>query len=276
MQLHLKRPLAFFDLETTGTKVATDRIVEISIIKLMPNGKREIKTRRLNPEMPIPLEASLIHGIYDQDVENEPTFRQVGKSLADFLVNCDLAGYNSNRFDVPLLMEEFMRADIAFDLENRQLVDVQNIFHKMEQRTLVAAYKFYCAKDLSNAHSAQADTEATLEVLEAMIDKYNGVDFKDKEGNISQPIVNDIAALSSFSKMNNNLDLIGHIVENDKGEAVFNFGKHKGQLVGEVFSKNPSYYDWMMKGNFPQYTKRIITKLKLQSASNQGSISFKS
>ncbi len=162
MQLNLKRPLAFFDLETTGTMVATDRIVEISIVKLMPDGKREVKTRRLNPEMPIPLEASLIHGIYDDDVKDEPTFKQVGKSLAQFLTNCDLAGYNSNRFDVPLLMEEFLRADIPFDLENRQLVDVQNIFHKMEQRTLVAAYKFYCQKDLTQAHSAQADTEATL------------------------------------------------------------------------------------------------------------------
>ncbi len=266
MQLNLKRPLAFFDLETTGTMVATDRIVEISIVKVMPDGKREVKTRRLNPEMPIPLEASLVHGIYDDDVKDEPTFKQVGKSLAQFLTNCDLAGYNSNRFDVPLLMEEFLRADISFDLENRKLVDVQNIFHKMEQRTLVAAYKFYCQKDLTDAHSAQADTEATLEVLEAMLDKYKDVDFTDKEGNVSQPVVNDVKALSAFSQMNKHLDLMGHIVENEKGEAIFNFGKHKGQLVAEVFAKNPSYYDWMMKGDFPQYTKKIITKLKLQSA----------
>lgn len=273
MQLHLRRPLAFFDLETTGTKVAVDRIVEISIIKVMPDGKHDIKTRRINPEMPIPLESSLVHGIYDDDVKDEPTFRQVGKSLAQFLDNCDLAGYNSNRFDVPLLMEEFLRADIAFDLENRQLVDVQNIFHQMEQRTLVAAYKFYCQKDLTNAHSAQADTQATLEVLEAMLDKYKGVDFTDKQGKVSQPVVNDVKALSAFSRVNKNLDLAGHIIENDKGEATINFGKHKGETVAKVFTKNPSYYDWMMKGDFPQYTKRLITKLKLKSAAT-GNIKF--
>lgn len=267
MELKLKRPIAFFDLETTGIKVATDRIVEISIVKIHPNGKKEVKTRRVNPEIPIPKETSEIHGIYDEDVKDEPTFKQIARSLDAFIQNCDLAGYNSNKFDVPLLAEEFLRAGIDFDVENRNLVDVQNIFHKMEQRTLVAAYKFYCQKDLTNAHSAEADTTATYEVLEAMLDKYDGVEFVDKKGNVSQPIVNDIKALSEFSTVNRNVDLIGHIVLNENDEEVFNFGKNKGRLVSEVFTKEPSYYDWMMKGQFPEYTKKVITKIKLKSAS---------
>lgn len=267
MELKLKRPIAFFDLETTGIKVATDRIVEISIVKIHPNGNKEVKTRRVNPEMPIPKESSEIHGIYDEDVKDEPTFKQIAKSLDTFLQNCDLAGYNSNKFDVPLLAEEFLRAGIDFDVENRNLVDVQNIFHKMEQRTLVAAYKFYCQKDLTNAHSAEADTTATYEILEAMLDKYDGAEFVDKKGNVSQPVVNDIKALSEFSTVNRNVDLIGHIVLNENDEEVFNFGKNKGRLVSEVFTKEPSYYDWMMKGQFPEYTKKVITKIKLKSAS---------
>lgn len=267
MELKLKRPIAFFDLETTGIKVATDRIVEISIVKIHPNGKKEVKTRRVNPEIPIPKETSEIHGIYDEDVKDEPTFKQIARSLDAFIQNCDLAGYNSNKFDVPLLAEEFLRAGIDFDVENRNLVDVQNIFHKMEQRTLVAAYKFYCQKDLTNAHSAEADTTATYEVLEAMLDKYDGVEFVDKKGNVSQPVVNDIKALSEFSTVNRNVDLIGHIVLNENDEEVFNFGKNKGRLVSEVFTKEPSYYDWMMKGQFPEYTKKVITKIKLKSAS---------
>lgn len=267
MELKLKRPIAFFDLETTGIKVATDRIVEISIVKFHPNGKKEVKTRRVNPEIPIPKETSEIHGIYDEDVKDEPTFKQIARSLDAFIQNCDLAGYNSNKFDVPLLAEEFLRAGIDFDVENRNLVDVQNIFHKMEQRTLVAAYKFYCQKDLTNAHSAEADTTATYEVLEAMLDKYDGVEFVDKKGNVSQPVVNDIKALSEFSTVNRNVDLIGHIVLNENDEEVFNFGKNKGRLVSEVFTKEPSYYDWMMKGQFPEYTKKVITKIKLKSAS---------
>ena len=267
MELKLKRPIAFFDLETTGIKVATDRIVEISIVKIHPNGKKEVKTRRVNPEMPIPKETSEIHGIYDEDVKDEPTFKQIARSLDTFIQNCDLAGYNSNKFDVPLLAEEFLRAGIDFDVENRKLVDVQNIFHKMEQRTLVAAYKFYCQKDLTNAHSAEADTTATYEILEAMLDKYEGAEFVDKKGNVSQPVVNDVKALSEFSTVNRNVDLIGHIVYNEDDDEVFNFGKNKGRLVADVFKKEPSYYDWMMKGQFPEYTKKVITKIKLRSAS---------
>jgi len=278
MELKLNRPIAFFDLETTffdlettGIKVATDRIVEISIVKLHPDGKREIKTRRVNPEMPIPPETSEIHGIYDEDVKDEPTFKKLAKSLDQFLVNCDLAGYNSNRFDIPLLAEEFLRAGIDFEVENRNLVDVQNIFHKMEQRTLVAGYKFYCGKDLTNAHSAEADTLATLDIMEAMLDKYEGAEFTDKKGNKSQPVVNDVKALAEFSQVNKNVDLIGHIVYNDEGKELINFGKHKGKVVEEIFKKEPSYYDWMMRGDFPQYTKKVITKIKLRSA-NKGNM----
>lgn len=267
MELKLKRPIAFLDLETTGIKVATDRIVEISIVKIHPGGRKEIKTRRVNPERPIPIETSEIHGIYDEDVKDEPNFKALAKSLDAFLKNCDLAGYNSNRFDIPLLAEEFLRAGVDFDVENRDLVDVQNIFHKMEQRTLVAGYKFYCQKDLVNAHSAEADTIATFEIMEAMLDKYEGVEFTDKKGNVSTPIVNDVKALSEFSTVNRNVDLIGHIVLNDNDEEIINFGKHKGRLVADVFKTEPSYYDWMMRGQFPEYTKKVITKLKLKSAS---------
>ncbi|MFH1001584.1 MAG: exonuclease domain-containing protein [Bacteroidota bacterium] len=273
MELNLKRPIAFIDLETTGIKVATDRIVEISIVKILSNGQKEIKTRRINPEIPIPAETSAIHGIFDEDVKDEPTFRQLAKGLFEFLNNCDLAGYNSNKFDIPLLVEEFLRADIDFDIENRKLVDVQNIFHKMEQRTLVAAYKFYCGKDLENAHSAEADTIATYEVLLAQLDKYKGVEFKDKEGNVSFPIVNDVNALADFSQVNNAVDLIGFIIYNEDGKEIINFGKHKGKLVSEIFKTEPSYYDWMMKGDFPLSTKRVITKLKLKS-SDLGNMKF--
>lgn len=268
MELKLKRPIAFLDLETTGIKVATDRIVEISIVKIHPDGRKEIKTRRVNPEIPIPAETSEIHGIYDEDVKGEPNFKQMAKSLDAFLKNCDLAGYNSNKFDIPLLAEEFLRAGVDFDVENRYLVDVQNVFHKMEQRTLIAAYKFYCQKELVNAHSAEADTLATFEIMEAMLDKYKGVEFTDKKGNVSTPVVNDIKALSEFSTVNRNVDLIGHIVLNDNDEEIINFGKHKGRLVAEVFKTEPSYYDWMMRGQFPEYTKKVITKLKLKSANS--------
>jgi len=274
MELNLKRPIAFFDLETTGVKVATDRIVEISIVKIHPNGKKEIKTRRVNPGIPIPPETSAIHGIYDEDVKDEPTFKSLAKSLNQFLNNCDLAGYNSNRFDIPLLAEEFLRAGIDFDVENRSLLDVQNIFHKMEQRTLVAGYKFYCGKDLQNAHSAEADTLATFEIMEAMLDKYDGVEFTDKKGVTSKPIVNDIKALAEFSQMNKNADLIGHIVFNEEGKEIINFGKHKGKVVEEIFKTEPSYYNWMMRGDFPEYTKKVITKIKLRSAAGSGSIQF--
>jgi len=274
MELKLKRPIAFFDLETTGVKVATDRIVEISIVKIHPDGKKEIKTRRVNPERPIPAETSAIHGIYDEDVKDEPTFKSLAKSLNQFINNCDLAGYNSNRFDIPLLAEEFLRAGIDFDVESRKLVDVQNIFHKMEQRTLVAGYKFYCGKNLENAHSAEADTLATFEIMEAMLDKYEGVEFTDKKGVTSKPVINDISALAEFSQMNKNADLIGQIIFNEDGKEVINFGKHKGKVVEEIFKTEPSYYNWMMRGDFPEYTKKVITKIKLRSAASSGSIQF--
>lgn len=264
MKLQLKKPIAFFDLETTGVNVATDRIVEISILKINPDGTQEIKTRKLNPTVPIPLEASLVHGIYDKDVENEPTFKAVAKSLADFFGNADLGGFNSNKFDVPLLMEEFLRADVNFDIDVRQLVDVQNIFHQMEKRTLSAGYQFYCGKNLDNAHSAEADTTATFEILEAMLDKYKDTEIEDAEGKKIKPIVNDMSRLAEFSRRGKNVDLMGRIVENEEGIPAFNFGKYKGVTVQQVLEENPSYYSWMMNGDFPLYTKKVLEKIKLK------------
>ena len=258
MKLNLKRPLAFFDLEATGTNIGVDRIVEISIIKISPDGSEDVKTWRVNPEMPIPLESSLIHGIYDEHIKDEPAFKALGPSIAEFIVDSDLAGYNSNKFDIPMLMEEFLRAGVAFDIENRHFVDVQNIFHQMEQRTLKAAYQFYCKKDIINAHSAEADTRATMEVLLAQIEKYEDVEFIDKKGVSSKPIVNDIEALHKFTNLNSPVDFAGRMVYNDKGEELFNFGKHKGKRVEDVFNVEPSYYSWMMQGDFPLYTKRKL------------------
>lgn len=252
MKLSLTKPIVFFDLETTGVNVASDRIVEISILKLHPDGKKEVKTRRVNPTIPIPEESAAIHGIRDEDVEDEPTFKALAKSLATFIGNADLAGFNSNKFDVPLLVEEFLRADVDFDLSNRKLVDVQNIFHMMEQRTLVAAYKFYCDKDLIGAHGAEADNLATFEVLEAQIEKY-------------PELKNDVNFLSEFSRRGNNADLMGRIIFNEDNAEVFNFGKHKGKSVDKVLSEEPSYYDWMMKGDFPLYTKKVLTAIKMRN-----------
>lgn len=262
MRLHLKKPLAFFDLETTGTNVASDRIVEISILKVFPDGKQEIKTRRLNPTIPIPIEASLVHGIYDKDVENEPTFIAISKGLNDFLNSCDLAGFNSNKFDVPLLVEEFMRAGIDFDLENRKLIDVQNIFHQMERRTLAAGYEFYCKKSLENAHSAEADTIATFEILEAMLDKYQNTELEIEKGKKIIPVVNDVEKLAEFTKRDTSVDLMGRIVLDSSGVEVFNFGKYKGKSVEKVLNDDPSYYSWMMAGDFPLYTKKVLENLR--------------
>ena len=252
MGLELKKPIVFFDLETTGVDVAKDRIVEISILKLHPDGKREVKTRRVNPEMHIPKVTSEIHGIYDEDVKEEPTFKAMAKSLATFIGNSDLAGFNSNKFDVPLLVEEFLRVGVDFDIEGRSLVDVQNIFHKMEQRTLVAAYKFYCGKELTNAHSAEADNIATFDVLEAQIERYDELE-------------NNVNFLSDFSRRTNNADLMGRIVFNEENIEVFNFGKHKGKTVATVLERDPSYYKWMMNGDFPLYTKKVLTAIKLRN-----------
>lgn len=265
MELNLTHPIAFFDLETTGIKVAVDRIVEISILKVHPDGSTKSYTKRINPEMPIPPEVTAIHGISDEDVKDAPKFREIAHELLQFLGNCDLAGYNSNHFDIPLMVEEFLRADVDFDLKGRRFVDVQNIFHRMEPRTLYAAYKFYCNKDLINAHSAEADTLATYEILKAQLDKYKDVTYKDKKGNLTQPVINDIKALSEFSYVSKNVDLIGHIVYNDKNTEVFNFGKHKGKSVEEVFTSEPSYYDWMIKSEFPLSTKKVLTSIKLRA-----------
>ncbi|TVQ92915.1 MAG: 3'-5' exonuclease [Bacteroidetes bacterium] len=272
MQLNLKRPITFFDIESTGTNVVQDRIVEICFLKLMPDGTTETKIRRINPTIPIPPEVTAIHGISNEDVANEPTFKQISKSLYDWLKDCDLAGYNSNKFDVPMLIEEFLRCDIDFNLKNRSLVDVQNIFHKMEPRTLKAAYKFYCDKELVDAHSAEADTIATYEILLSQIERYKNTEFTDNEGNTSVPVKNDIQALYQFSYNHRNADLVGHIVFNAKGKESFNFGKHKGKAVEDVFSKEPQYYDWMMNADFPLSTKNIIKEIRFRALENNNMI----
>jgi DNA polymerase-3 subunit epsilon len=251
MELNLKKPVVFFDLETTGVDVANDRIVEISLHKVMPDGKEETKTMRINPEMPIPPQSTEIHGISDDDVKNEPTFNIVAKDVVKFIEGCDLAGYNSNKFDIPLLAEEFLRVGVDVDLKKHRLIDVQVIFHKMEQRTLSAAYKFYCEKNLDNAHSAEADTIATYEILKAQIDRYTDLS-------------NDMEELSKFSSHNKNADFAGRIVYNDKGEEVFNFGKYKGQTVESVLEKDQGYFSWMLNSDFPLYTKKVLTAIKLK------------
>ncbi|MGN6638248.1 MAG: exonuclease domain-containing protein [Mucilaginibacter sp.] len=261
MKLNLKRPLAFFDIEATGTNVGIDRIVELSVIKLNPDGSEEVKTWRVNPGMPIPLESSLVHGIYDEHIKDEPLFHALAVDIAAFIADSDLAGYNSNKFDIPLLMEEFLRSGTEFDLDQRFFVDVQNIFHQMEQRTLKAAYQFYCNKQIINAHSAEADTRATMEVLLAQLEKYADAEWEDKAGKRSKPIVNDVEALHKFTNLNRPLDFAGRMVYNEQGEEVFNFGKHKGKRVEDVFNVEPSYYSWMMQGDFPLYTKRKLEEI---------------
>lgn len=251
MELNIKNPLIFIDLETTGLDIVNDRIVEISALKLMPNGQREIKTRRVNPTIPIPPEATAVHGISDDDVKDEPTFKMMAKSLAAFMEGCDLAGFNSNKFDFPLLSEEFLRAEVDFDFRKRKFIDVQTIFHKMERRTLEAAYKFYCDKVLEDAHSAEADTVATFEVLKAQLERYPELE-------------NDVEFLAEFSTQTKNVDFLGRIVYDDDGVEVFNFGKHKGMSVEEIFQKEPSYYNWMMNGDFPLYTKKVLTNIYLR------------
>ncbi len=263
MHINLTKPLAFFDLETTGVSVASDRIVELSIVRVNVDNTTDILTKRVNPTIPIPLFSSKVHGIYDVDIANCPTFKELGEQVAQFLTNCDLAGFNSNKFDVPILIEEFMRADIDFDLRNRKLVDVQNIFHIMEPRNLSAAYKFYCGQKLENAHSAEADTIATYEIFKAQLAHYQNTEIEDDKGNKHVPIQNNIDALSAFTMRSKNADLAGRIIYNDKNEEVFSFGKHKDKTVKEVFEKEPGYYGWMMQGDFPLYTKKLITQIRL-------------
>ncbi len=264
MELNLKKPIAFFDIESTGLNVAKDRIIELSILKIDTNNNTTSKTWIVNPGYPISEEASSIHGFTYDDVKDKPTFKQIAKEVDDFLANCDLAGYNSLKFDIPMLVEEFLRAEVDFDVSNRKLVDVQNIFMKMEQRTLSAAVKFFLGKSLEDAHSAEADVMATYEVLKAQIEKYNETEYTDKSGNTTTPVKNDIAALAEFSSHHKNVDLMGQIVYNENNEETLNFGKHKGKTVKEVFLNEPSYYSWMMNADFPLYTKKIITRIKLK------------
>jgi DNA polymerase-3 subunit epsilon len=264
MELNLERPIIFFDLETTGINVVTDRIVQIAAIKIDADGSQERLDRLINPGMPIPEASIQIHGISDADVENEPTFPEVASELNEFFKDCDLAGYNAIKFDIPFLVEEFYRTDVDFDLFGRHFIDVQNIFHKMEPRTLKAAYRFYCNKELEMAHNALADAEATYEILKAQLDRYENQEFADNDGNISKPVINDMNALNSFSVFNRHVDLVGHIIFNDKQQEVFNFGKHKGKPVEDVFRKEPAYFDWMMKSQFPLSTKKVIKMIKMR------------
>jgi DNA polymerase-3 subunit epsilon len=252
LELKLKRPVVFIDLETTGINVSTDRIVEISLLKISPNGKEQWMTSRVNPEMPIPPKSTAIHGITDEDVAGAPSFREIAKTLAAFLEGCDLAGYNSIKFDIPVLAEEFLRTDTDFNFGKRRYVDAQVIFHRKEQRTLSAAYQFYCNKELADAHSAKADTSATYEVLKAQLDRYPDLE-------------NDIEKLADFSSFNNNVDFAGRIIMDENGTEIFNFGKHKGKPVEVVFKEDPSYYSWMMNGDFPLYTKKVLTEIKLRN-----------
>lgn len=251
MQLKLSRPIVFFDLETTGTNITHDRIVEISTIKVFPDGTEEERTRRVNPEMPIPAEATAVHHITNEDVAGEPTFKQIAKSLLAFFADSDIAGFNSNRFDIPLLLEEFNRVGLSMDMSSIKFVDVQTIFHKMEPRNLTAAYRFYCGKDLTEAHSASADTRATLEVLKAQLDRYPS-------------LVNDVSALSEYSSYSRNVDLSGRMVYNEDKKEVINFGKHKGKLAEEVLAKDPGYYSWIQQGDFPQNTKDAFARVYLR------------
>ena len=252
MELNLRKPLVILDLETTGVSIAYDRIVEFSALKVSPGGAEEWLTMRINPGIPISPEATRIHGITDADVANEPHFKDVARKIAAFLEGCDLAGFNSMKFDIPILCEEFLRVNVDFNPARHRYVDVQVIFHKKEQRTLGAAYKFYCNRELENAHSAQSDTAATYEILKAQLDRYPDLE-------------NDIEKLSSFSAFNNNADLAGRIVFNEQGVEVFNFGKHKGKPVELVFKEEPSYYSWMMNGDFPLNTKQVLTAIKVRS-----------
>jgi DNA polymerase-3 subunit epsilon len=253
MKLQLKNPLIFFDLETTGIDVAVDRIVEISYLKIYPNGDEESKTMKINPGMPIPQKAINIHGITDEDVKDAPSFQEIAKNIAKVFEGSDFAGYNSNKFDLPLLAEELLRTDTDLDLKKRKFIDIQVIFHKKEQRTLSAAYKFYCDKNLEEAHSAEADTRATYEILQAQLDRY-------------PDLSNDVDDLSKYSSHNRNVDFLGRIVYDDEDCEIFNFGKYKGQRVTEVLKKDPGYYGWMINGNFPLHTKKVLTAIKLRGA----------
>jgi len=257
MSLKLHKPICFFDLETTGIQVSKDRIVEISILKVFPNGNKESKTWLVNPEMKIPAETTAIHGISDEKVENEPTFKALAPVIYQMIKDCDLAGFNSDRFDIPLLAEEMLRAEIDFDMKNTVTVDVQTIFHKKEQRTLSAGYKFYCDKDLDGAHSAAVDTNATYEILLAQLERYSDLT------NLS------VKELSEFSTRKKSVDFAGFIVLDNQNKEVFSFGKHKGRLVEDVLQTEPGYYNWIQNADFPLYTKKVLTAIKLRQLTNK-------
>ncbi len=255
MKLNLKRPICFFDLETTGVNISKDRIVEISILKIYPNDTQESKTWLVNPEMPIPAETTAVHGIDDAKIANEPTFKELANKVNEMIKGCDLGGFNSNRFDIPLLAEELLRAGLDFDMKNTVAIDVQTIYHKMEKRTLSAAYKFYCDKDLTDAHSAEADTMATYEVLKAQLDKYPELE-------------NDAKFLAEFSSRKQFVDFAGFITYNDNKKEVFSFGKHKGKLVEQVLEEEPGYFGWIQNADFPLYTKKVLTAIRLRKLNN--------
>ncbi|MEI6865829.1 exonuclease domain-containing protein [Flavicella sp.] len=257
MGLELKKPIVFFDLETTGVNIAKDRIVEISILKVFPNGNKESKTWLVNPEMEIPKETSAIHGITNDKIANEPTFKELARQVETLIKGCDLAGFNSNRFDIPLLAEEMLRVGIDFDMHNRVAIDVQVIFHKKEQRTLSAGYQFYCGKDLENAHSAEADTLATYDILMAQIEKYDDIGT-------------DVKSLSEYSSHNRRADFAGFLMFDEDDNELFSFGKYKGRKVTDVFTENPGYYSWIQNADFPLYTKKVLTQIKLRSLNTKG------
>jgi len=256
MQLHLTKPICFFDLETTGINISKDRVVEIAILKVHPNGKEERYTQRVNPEMPIPAEVTLVHGITDADVADKPTFKEISKEVHNMIKDSDLGGYNSNRFDIPVLAEELLRADVDFDMKNKVSIDVQTIFHKMEQRTLTAAYKFYCNKNLEDAHSAEADTIATYEVLKSQLDRYDELE-------------NDANFLAEFSSRKKFADFAGFITFNKEDEECFSFGKHKGKRVLDILDQEPGYFGWLLNADFPLYTKKVLTAIKLRAFNNK-------
>ena len=261
MNIKLEKPLVFFDLETTGLNISKDRIIEISLLKVMVDQSEISKTWLVNPEIPISEDAFAIHGISNEDVKKSPIFADIAAEIQLFMQNCDIAGYNSNKFDLPLLMEEFLRVGIDFDIRGIRFIDVQNIFHKMEPRTLAAAHKFYCKSEMENAHQAEADTRATYNVLKGQLDVYVGSIYEDKKTGITTAFTNDVKMLSQFTSENRFVDFAGQILLNDKDEEIFNFGKHKGKSVRTIFTIEPAYYDWMMKSDFPLYTKKLITRI---------------
>jgi DNA polymerase-3 subunit epsilon len=263
MKLNLRNPICFFDLESTGTNITHDRIIEIAVIKVMPNGEVLRKTNLLNPGIPIPAESTVFHGIQDADVKDKPTFKEVAKEYARFMEGADLSGFSILKMDVPMLVEEFLRAGVDFDYQRKKIIDAQKIFHLMEKRTLSAAYKFYMNKDMQESHTAEADAEATMDVLLAQVEKYEGQEVTDITGKKIGEIKNDMETLSRLISMDM-VDLAGRMIKNEKGEEIFNFGKHKGKKVTAVLKEEPAYYDWMMNGDFPQDTKRKLTEIKLR------------